>query len=170
MGMFIANAFTGLKEAGTLLKGFSQLKTDAEVAQKTIELNQIIAAVQNDLFEAQTAYSAAVGRINELEKELMAIKDWSTEQQRYQLYELAPGSFVYRLKVEMAHGEPIHDICPQCYEQSIKSILQFNGYEGAFHKYSCSCCQTMILGERLRSDVEVISTGGTRFRRWTEGY
>ncbi|HHS1180495.1 TPA: hypothetical protein ACTC22_001835, partial [Neisseria meningitidis] len=129
---FISNAFIGLKEAGSLLKGFNQLKTEAEVAQKTIELNQIIAGIQTDLFEAQSSYTAAISRIDELEKELVAVKNWSTEKQRYQLYELAPGSFVYRLKTEMANSEPIHDICPQCYEQGVKSILQFNGYEGAF--------------------------------------
>lgn len=52
---FISNAFIGLKEAGSLLKGFNQLKTEAEVAQKTIELNQIIAGIQTDLFEAQSS-------------------------------------------------------------------------------------------------------------------
>lgn len=167
---FISNAFIGLKEAGSLLKGFNQLKTEAEVAQKTIELNQIIAGIQTDLFEAQSSYTAAISRIDELEKELVAVKNWSTEKQRYQLYELAPGSFVYRLKTEMANSEPIHDICPQCYEQGVKSILQFNGYESAFHKYSCSRCQTIILGERLKSDVEVFSVGGSRYGRLTDGY
>ncbi|HEZ3759431.1 TPA: hypothetical protein WID98_000474 [Neisseria meningitidis] len=167
---FISNAFIGLKEAGSLLKGFNQLKTEAEVAQKTIELNQIIAGIQTDLFEAQSSYTAAISRIDELEKELVAVKNWSTEKQRYQLYELAPGSFVYRLKTEMANSEPIHDICPQCYEQGVKSILQFNGYEGAFHKYPCSRCQTIILGERLKSDVEVFSVGGSRYGRLIDGY
>ncbi|WP_411982895.1 hypothetical protein, partial [Streptococcus pneumoniae] len=88
------------------IKGFNQLKTEAEVAQKTIELNQIIAGIQTDLFEAQSSYTAAISRIDELEKELVAVKNWSTEKQRYQLYELAPGSFVYRLKTEMANSEP----------------------------------------------------------------
>lgn len=68
---FISNAFIGLKEAGSLLKGFNQLKTEAEVAQKTIELNQIIAGIQTDLFEAQSSYTAAISRIDELEKELV---------------------------------------------------------------------------------------------------
>lgn len=35
---FISNAFIGLKEAGSLLKGFNQLKTEAEVAQKPSNL------------------------------------------------------------------------------------------------------------------------------------
>lgn len=163
MATFIANAFAGLKEAGSLLKGFNQLKTEAEVAQKTIELNQIIAAVQSDLFDAQTAYSAAIGRIDELEKELVAVKDWAAEKQRYQLHQLAPGAFTYRLKPGMENGEPVHDICPQCYQQGIKSVLQFVGYEKAFHKYSCSKCQTIIMGERLKASVEVIESPSPRW-------
>ena len=149
----ITGAFAGLKEAGSLLKGFNQLKTEAEVAQKTIELNQIIASVQNDLFDAQSTYSAAISRIDELEKELMQIKNWAAEKQRYQLHELAPGSFVYRLKEEMTHGEPVHDICTQCYENGIKSILQFNGYQSSFHKYSCSRCQNVVLEPREYPDA-----------------
>ncbi len=163
MATFIASAFAGLKEAGSLLKGFNQLKTEAEVAQKTIELNQIIAAVQSNLFEAQTAYSSAVGRIDELEKELVAVKDWAAEKQRYQLHQLAPGSFTYRLKPSMVNGEPIHDICPQCYQDGIKSVIQFVGYEKNYHKYSCSKCQTIVLGERLGISVEAIEIPSPRW-------
>lgn len=140
----ITVAFASLKEATQLLKGFNELKTEAEVSAKTIELNHIISSVQNDLFEAQSAYSSAVSRIDNLEKELMALKNWSAEQECYQLYEIHPGSFVYRLKPEKQNGEPVHHLCPQCYHQGIKSILQNGGREN-HHKLICNHCGSKII-------------------------
>ncbi len=47
----ISTAFASLKEASSLLRGFNQLKTEAEVAAKTVELTTIISSVQQDLFD-----------------------------------------------------------------------------------------------------------------------
>ena len=153
----IKNAYAGLKDAAALVTTFNQIKTEAEVAAKIIELNQIIAAVQNDLFQAQASYSAVVGRVDELEKELMAVKDWAAQKQRYQLHRFGSGAFTYRLKPEMAGGEPVHDICPTCYEQGIKSVLQFAGYDKKFHKISCAVCGTAVFGgKRQESEAACI--------------
>ncbi len=145
--MDLTKAVSGLKQLSSLVQGFNQLKTEAEVAQKTLELNRVLTAVQQDLFAAHAAYTAAISRINELEKELVRMENWTAEQQRYQLHQPYPGSFVYRVKPEMQRGEPIHDICAQCYQQGIKSILQFTGIEKGWHKYSCHRCGAFVYGE-----------------------
>lgn len=152
----IASALSGLKEATSLIQGFNQLKTDLEVAEKTIALNQIIVSVQHDLFTAQASYAAAISRIDELEKTLMQMEDWAAEKHRYELYELRPGTFTYRLKKSVSGGEPIHDLCPQCYHRGIKSILQFAGAEKGWHKYSCHGCNAFIYGEPKPSYAQPI--------------
>lgn len=162
----ITAALNGLKEATGLLQTVQQFKNEAQIEQKTQELRATITSIQQNLIDIQISHTAALQRINELETQLMQTSQWETEKQRYHLHQLASGSFVYRVKESMQNGEPIHDICPQCYEVGIKSILQFAGFEGAYHKHICSKCQTIVLGERLK--VPMI-TGGRR-NRSTDGY
>jgi len=143
----IAGAFGALKGAADITQGLIALKTDVAVSGKAIELNQIIAGVQQQLFSAQLEFSTVQGRIRELEAELTRFKNWESEKARYQLVELAPSTFVRRLKAEMANGEPVHDVCPNCYEQGMRSILQKNAVVKGHHSFLCPHCQAVFLGE-----------------------
>ncbi len=86
----------------------------------------------------------------------MAMENWAAEKQRYKLQELESGAFVYRLQEEKQNSEPIHDLCAQCYQQSIKSILQFIGHKNGFQNFSCNHCGSTILGKRVKSGSRVI--------------
>lgn len=152
----ITGAFGGLKEATALLKTFNQLKTDAQIAEKNIALNQLIAQIQQDLFAAQTAYSAVCAEKDQLEKQLMQMENWAREQQRYQLHQMTAGGLTFRIKESVRGSEPVHDLCAHCYQNGIKSILQISGIEKGIHWYVCSCCGEKVASHRASSQVHVI--------------
>jgi len=159
----IAGAFSALKGAAEITQGLLAFKTDAAVSTKAVELNRIIADVQQQLFSAQMDYAAAVSRIRDLETQVVQLENWAQEKERYQLHELVPGTLVYRVKPSMQGTEPMHDLCPRCYQEGIKSILQSIGIEKMCRAFSCPTCKTVFLGERVSLDG--IVTSGRRTSR-----
>ena len=83
--------------------------------------------------------------LEEAEKKLVAYERWEQEAARYTLQEVFGGVFVYVLDPAHAANQPHHRLCPQCYEDSKKSILQWRdgGMSGpiAF----CSRCAFQVV-------------------------
>ena len=80
---------------------------------------------------AQMAQSALLKQVGELEKEVTDLKAWDAEKEKYHLVELrinvAPGhggALAFALKEQAGSSEPIHFLCPDCYQEGRKSILQ----------------------------------------------
>lgn len=149
----IAGAFATLKSAADITQGLLSLKTDAAVSTKVVELNRVIAEVQSQLFSAQADYATVLGRVRDLEAQVLNLEDWAHEKQRYQLHELVPGTLVYRIKPDMQGTEPMHDLCPRCYQEGIKSILQAAGIKEGHHVFHCPepKCGAVFLGARYEA-------------------
>lgn len=158
----IAGAFGALKGAAEITQGLLALKTDTAVSTKVVELNRIIAEVQHQLFAAQADYAAAVGREHELKAKIVQLENWSHEQERYQLHQLAPGTLVYRVKPAMQGAEPVHDLCTHCYQEGVKSILQNGGMQGSHRAVKCPRCNTTYLGERVEALSYVVPSASDR--------
>lgn len=89
-----------------------------------LSLQGHILDAQQSLFTAQELQAAATKRIDELEQQIEKLRDWSADQQRYELADTGQGSLAYRLKEDMANGEPPHWICPNCYQNGKKAIMK----------------------------------------------
>jgi len=101
------------------------LRDSAKLLEKTVELNQQIAAAQSALFSAQSEQTMLVKKIDDLEKEIDRLKAWEVEKNRYKLVRYEPGVLVYYLKSEENNGEyPAHNLCSGCYDKGVKGILQ----------------------------------------------
>jgi hypothetical protein len=137
-------AWTGLSAAGTIAKGLVNLNTMAEVQAKAIELNDKIIAAQNSMFAAQATQAELIANISELEKELVRVKAWERQKQRYKLISPWPGRAVYALKESMSEGEPPHWICANCYENGKRSILQARHQRGQWASIECQSCMSQI--------------------------
>lgn len=76
---------------------------------------------------------------------IVDLEDWNREAERYQLTEVAPGGFVYRLKSGMERGEPPHDLCTNCFTKREKSILQSDppGMKRTTHR--CPRCKNILV-------------------------
>ncbi|HRQ57649.1 MAG TPA: hypothetical protein PLN31_09530 [Azoarcus taiwanensis] len=149
----ITGAFTGIKAAAEVTQGLLALKTDAAVSAKAVELNRVIFDVQQQLIAIQADYAAVVARERDLEAQIGKLKDWAHDKQRYELHELAPRTLVYRVKPGMKGAEPMHDLCPRCYQEGIKSILQAAGVKEGCHALKCPepKCGAVYLGERCEA-------------------
>jgi hypothetical protein len=49
---------------------------------------------------------------------------WDAEKGRYELKEVGPGAFARAVKPDVQGSDPMHYICPTCYEQGKKTPLQ----------------------------------------------
>lgn len=147
----IAGAFATLKGAADITQGLLSLKTDTAVSTKVVELNRVIAEVQSQLFAAQADYATVLGRVRDLEAQIVKLEHWAHEKERYQLHELVPGTLVYRIKPAMQGAEPVHDLCPSCYQGGVKSILQAAGVKEGCHAFRCPHpqCGAVFLGKRI---------------------
>jgi len=85
----------------------------------------------------------------------MAYEKWDSEATRYELKEIVTGIFVYVLKPDHARTEPIHWLCPNCFQQRQKSIL--NKPHVDHLNYHCRRCDLDI--------VPVVPTRGATLSR-----
>jgi hypothetical protein len=139
----IASAVTGLKTAADIAKSIFELKVGTEVQGKVIELQSVILGAQSSAIAGQSEQYALLEKIRELTAKLAALEAWETEQERYQLTDFGGGTLVYVLKPDRANGEPSHRLCPACFQNGNKSILQNRGgiYGGGREIWDCPACK-----------------------------
>ncbi len=158
----ITGAFGGLKSAAELAQSLLTLKTDSAVSTKAVELNRIIFDIQQKMFSIQADYAALLSRTGDLEAEIRDLKSWEEEKKRYQLHELAPGTFAHRLKPDCQGSEPMHDLCENCYQNGVRSILQSGGHKDSFPLFVCHKCGGEYLGERISHSPAIVSIPRSR--------
>lgn len=141
----IQGAITGLKTASDIAIGIGKLNTLAQVQEKSVELGQIIVAAQSATLSAYADQAAMIEEVRALKEEVMRVKAWETQKQRYKLASpWESGGVAYALRESMASGEPPHLICTKCYEDGRKSILNPLRLESGFGAFSCPICKSQI--------------------------
>lgn len=141
----VGEAMAGLSVFKSLLNGAKGLKDLNDAAVR----NAAVIELQENILTAQAAQAALIERIRELEEEVARLETWKAEKQRYQLTELPPGIYVYRVKEEARGTEPPHSLCATCYANDKKSILQSDEPINGRTKMHCpSCGQTFRIGHR----------------------
>jgi hypothetical protein len=83
-------------------------------------------------------------RVSELEKEIVELKNWNHEAERYQLTALCTDITVFALKPGMENDEPPHKLCTACFGKRQKGYLQFGGVIGSGAIYKCNLCEQII--------------------------
>jgi hypothetical protein len=142
----IKAGYESAKAALDIAKGISALKTEAAV-------NAAVIDVQRNVVEAQQALSASLQTINELEQEIVRLKDWSAQKQRYELADTGQGSLAYKLKEGVDPPEPAHWICPQCCEDGKKSILKHESLPvGRADTLACHRCGFDVVTRGVRHE------------------
>ena len=147
----ISAGFQSLKAAFDITKGMNAANTQAAINEVKIPLQEHIVNAQQALAAANEAQTAATERIRELEQQIVHLKDWEREKQRYQMKRFTPGSVAYCLKMDMADGEPPHRICPHCYQEGKKGFLQATvDLRGGKRVHVCTSCRAdAILGQEM---------------------
>lgn len=146
----ISAGLGSLKAAKDIIQGLNAANTEAAINGVKIELQGLILDAQQGLFAAQEAQTTASRRIADLEQEIVRLKDWSAERERYQLVDVGRGAMAYVPKPGMEDGQPPHWLCANCFNQGRNSYLQFKGTEparvgGPISKYVCDACQGSVV-------------------------
>lgn len=145
-GFEIGGAMGGLKAALEVIKGLKSTADAVAINDAKIALQGAIIEAQGGLMAAQEAHSANLQRIDELEKQLAASKNWETEKQRYYLATVDAGAVAYIHKPGMEGDEAPVWLCQPCFDEQHKSSLQLKdpnaGKNGArdYHRYACNRC------------------------------
>jgi hypothetical protein len=156
----IQGAVTSLKAAFDITKGMIQLKSDAEIQVRVIELQSAILAAQSSAMAAQSEQSSMIQRVGQLEEEIARMKAWGEQKKRYKL--IHPpwgrgGAMVYALKESCKGSEAAHWICTKCYEDGIRMILQPKRDANGWILLVCPTCKCEInTGYRGISPAEYV--------------
>jgi len=134
-----------------VLAGLSIFKTLFDSAKGLKDINDAairnaaVVDLQKEILAAQAEQMALLERVSELEAKVASFEAWDCEKLRYQLTDHGGGTFTYALKAGKEEGEPFHRICPHCYEERRKSILQSRGLFQGREKVVCLSCESEFM-------------------------
>ena len=144
---------SGLKAAKDMIQALHGIQSAVAINDVKFALQGHLLEAQQGLFAAQEAQSAAAKRITELEQQIVQLKDWEGEKQRYELKDTGQGSLAYALKEVVEGGEPEHWLCPACYQQGKKSIMKHETIpEGRARTLVCHPCGLDIVTRGVRAE------------------
>lgn len=151
-----------LSEIGLLISTLTGAKQLAQAALDLRDFNAQAAAIakingellkaQDQLFVHQSQLLQLQEQHFEAREELRKLKEAQSERQRYSLFDLGNGQFVYRVNIapeesgagDPTGAEPLHYLCQPCFDGGVKSVLQKLWTNVAFttnHEFlACSIC------------------------------
>lgn len=116
--------------ADSIKKLFSSGK--APDAGEALRLVNVLAVELTSANMMNVDLSSALKALNQ---ELRADDQFEREIERYELFETPKSDLVYKLKEDMANGQPMHFVCPVCLKRD--KLISFIRGEGDF-----KICQT----------------------------
>jgi hypothetical protein len=124
MAAWLDSIMSPLNAAGEGLQKLIETRDLVKFGDTFRKLHGEVLAAMQGAIAAQTREATLLDRVSQLEKEMARFEAWDAEKQRYELKDFGAGAFAYSLKANARGGEPAHQICPTCYENRRKSILQ----------------------------------------------
>lgn len=161
----IGTAVTGLKAAYDIAVGLKDAAVEQEAKLKTSELLDAILSAQVSALQAHQAMHSLVEQVDSLKAEVLRLEAWDSEVPKYELADAGQGVVAYRLKATVEPGEPLHWLCPTCYGEKKKSLLQ---PETRFTRRTkwlvCNRCHTELLIKGFKEDGPQITMPAARRR------
>jgi hypothetical protein len=141
----IAAALSALQAAKDIAQAAVGLRDGAAFQSKLIELQSKILDAQSSASAAYEERLSLIEQVRQLKENVARFENWGREKQRYELADVGRGCIAYRLKPEMANGEPPHSICANCYERAEKRHLQPESRRGSQYLVCHECGSELII-------------------------
>lgn len=122
----LLSAVQSMQSLATLLKAANSLSNYNEIVSAVSEVNAKLMQANAVALASQEKQSSLSTKVQELEKECVRLKDWAAEKQHYELRQVAPGVFARVEKSVVGDMESTHKLCCNCFDNTVKSILQQN--------------------------------------------
>jgi hypothetical protein len=143
--MELVSLAASVKATGELLLLVHKMKVTDAVVEKAAELNSHILSLQQDSLTLLAQNQTLLREKAELERKIVDIENWREEAAKYEMLKVAPGFIVYAPKVEIQSAEPFHWICPNCYSNKHKSLIEREGLaHQALARYKCFSCSLKV--------------------------
>ena len=150
-------AVSALKAAKDLGTALLDLRDFNQVAATTSKLNGELLKAQDSLFTAQSKMLELQSEHMEVLNKLRELEKGAEQRSRYQLVEIGPGVFAYRLKDPQHRedggadkDEPIHYLCQPCWDVRKHRSVLMKGFDGFFVSLNCPNCGTKFrTGEKI---------------------
>lgn len=111
----------------------------------TLEAQEQIMNLREGALDLQEENQELKEKIRELESKLLSTEDWKREKARYLLVNPWNGpAQAYALKESEANGELAHLICPNCFHNSKKTILNPSSDRSGDALMNCPMCKASI--------------------------
>lgn len=141
----ITAGLSSIKTIGDIATFLLKAKLGSDVAQKAIELQSTIIALQTAMLTAQAQIQGLTTENDQLKKQLADVENWNAEAAKYRLKEVTSGNFAYVLNEDQTRTQPNHWLCVYCFHRQQKSILQKNNtIPSHWWKYDCPTCKNSI--------------------------
>ena len=140
----IVSVFEGLNAAVKILKGAVERRDNTKINAAVSDILAKLMEANTVALKLQEKHAALLNEKSALEAKLLQMETWNAETARYELKERAPGVLAYAAKEDARGSEPAHWICPQCYEDGRKSVLQQQKGPSRAKVLNCSRCDFKV--------------------------
>jgi hypothetical protein len=149
-----------LNAAVNITKAMIDLRDWSKVQVKVIELQRAILEAQAGMLAANEERSALIQQVRDLEKEMTDLKAWEAEKQNYKIFTV-PNSpiLVYAPKDTVEGTEASHYLCPNCYTDNKKSLLQTETRYPVVHMFSCAISAELIFMLQADGNLNIPAVG-----------
>jgi DNA-directed RNA polymerase subunit M/transcription elongation factor TFIIS len=103
-----------------------------------------IIELQNAMMTMQSQYQALLQEKDQIKQQLIDMEDWNTEAAKYSLHDIESGILIYVLNPSEHATTPPHWLCPRCYNEKYKSILQRTGADSKGMIFYCQKCENTL--------------------------
>ena len=136
-------ALSSVKAITELTNLVLKAKVDNAVSAKALESQTALITLQSAMLSLQSEHEILQREKNELREELNNLLAWNSTAIQYQLTEICAGVFVYasNSREDMC---PAHWLCPHCFENKQRSILQLDNKSTEGADYLCPRCKTIL--------------------------
>jgi len=140
----ISSLVASSKAAHDIAKGISSLKSEVDRNESVSKVLEVLISVQMQALSVNAIAQKLQEEKFELTQKVMEFKKWSETEAQYELKEIAPGILIYAYKKGDDAIEPMHWLCPNCWHDKKKSILQRNYHDSNSGMYACKKCDTIF--------------------------
>lgn len=140
----ISSFIASSKAAYDIAKGIYALKSENDRNESISKILEVLITAQFQASEVLAkAHETEIEKHN-LTKKLMELEKWSETEKQYELQEVYSGIFAYVYKKGEEATEPVHWLCPNCWQEKKKSILQCDFKNESASSYTCQRCRKAI--------------------------
>ena len=129
---------TSIKTTIEIVKGLKSSHDAKTITQAQSQILEHLFALQVAALALQEKHSALIHEKQALIKKIEQFEQWRNTESEYELKELKPGIFVYSYKNSQQSVIPMHWLCPHCWNDRKKSILQSGFHDESV--YNCNRC------------------------------